>query len=111
MISDKVRRELAKELNEEINIPWVPEGIEESMIYHAIGLVLEVAERYIPLELKELIYNPTEGLEAEGAKFFFNKLIAVVNPQIDIPFMMDSDERKLIDNVLVAIMHQMIAAQ
>jgi len=110
MLSDKARRELAQELNKNINIPWVPENIEESMFYHAIGIILDALDQYIPDAMKELIYNPSVGINEEAAKIFFNRLVNILNKKIDIPYIFsEKEERQIISTILYTIMGKMVS--
>jgi len=99
-LPDEVVKELEKQINEIVDIPWIPEFVEGI----AINKLLKLIDGFISRKLKpefhihymDLVIAYAEG----GIDAFGNELVRVLNIYIDIPVLDEEDEAELIKAVI-----------
>lgn len=99
--------DLAKLLNEKINIPLINEQREGKIL---IKIVLEVDSFFynnLPNELYDLIRSLPDGISDKEAKRLIKRLANLANKKIDIPYLTESMEFIAIRFVVAIIINAM----
>ena len=99
-------KRVATYANAMINIPLVPEFLEQRLFEHGIKMITDKIEEVLPAEFKELI-NSAKGISSDHGKAFADKLVKTINKKVDIPYLNEDQEAKLfglVVNILVKAM-------
>lgn len=84
--------QLASQLNVELNLPYIPESVEQKWIEWILTRVVKV----VPSDLVAILVDAADGLDTEERKAAENKLVALANRLIDIPVLPEPVEESLI---------------
>ncbi len=84
--------ELAKTLNERINVPIISETGEEKILIKIIIKIDRFLYDSLPNEFYDLIRDPDKGLADEDAKQLIVRLAKLANEKINIPYLPESVE-------------------
>lgn len=107
MLNVVQRKQIATTVNKSINIPWVPENFEQSIFEHAVGLVDDAIDMLVPHAIVELVVSSAAGVTRGSVGEFGERLIAALNKRIDIPYLNEEQEDRLIRTVVGVILKAM----
>ena len=108
MLDKKEIKKVAKYANAMIDIPLVPEFMEQKLFEHGVKMIVDKVEEVLPAEFKELI-SSAKGISSDHGKAFADKLIKTVNNKVDIPYLDEDQEAKLFGLVINIIVKAMTA--
>lgn len=109
MLTDRQITGIAGMINSHIDIPLVPESFEQNLIEKAIAMVDEQLEALLPGDVKAFLgeLKPGDGLDRAHCGAFIERLVAALNKRMDIPFMGEKQEEKLIRTVVELLVKTM----
>ena len=94
--------------NKIVNIPWVPESIEQQVLEHAIGLVCDVLTDLLPDPIKDMIDDVSDGISQDEVDAFIIRLVTVVNKRVNIPYLNEDQEHAIINSVITTIVNALV---
>lgn len=100
MLSEEQQKTLASYVNALIDIPLIPEGIEQSIFEHAISLIDETLDAILPDTIKDLINNAQNGINRDHAEAFATRLKTYLNARLNIPYLNEDQEATIIGAVV-----------
>lgn len=83
---------LAEQLNDALDLPWVPEVVEQKWIEWVLIRVVKV----VPVEVVAIITSAADGLSLEDLQVLEDKIVKLANDLIDIPMIPEGVEEGLI---------------
>jgi len=107
MLSDEQLNALAQKLNEKFNIPILGEKIELIVFAKIIRLIDAKLYELLPNEYYSLVNSVTDGISDEDAALMSARLGKLLNEKINVPFLSEEIEGKLIGFVLDQIVNAM----
>lgn len=85
--------DLAKRLNERINVPIIDETGEEKIMVKVILKIDNFLYDNLPNEFYDLIRSTDKGIDEKEAKRLVRRLTKMANDKIDIPYIPEIAER------------------
>jgi len=85
--------DLAKRLNERINVPIIDETGEEKIMVKVILKIDNFLYDNLPNEFYDLIRSTDKGIDEKEAKRLVRRLTKMANDKIDIPYIPEFAER------------------
>lgn len=92
--------DLAKRLNERINVPLVKETNEEKILIKVILKIDTFLYDNMPNEFYDLIRSTNNGIDEKEARRLVRRLTKMANNKIDIPYLPEFAERFAIKFVI-----------
>ena len=92
--------QLVQVLNDQLDLPFVPESQEERVIRWAVGLVTP----NIPEWVLPFLISAADGLTPEDIAVHEDTLVAEINKLVDVPWTPENMEELLIRPVVHAIL-------
>jgi hypothetical protein len=92
--------DLAKRLNERINVPMVKETNEEKILIKVILKIDTFLYDNLPNEFYDLVRSTDKGIDEKEAKRLVRRLTKMANDKIDIPYLPEFAERFAIKFVI-----------
>ncbi len=104
---------IAGMINSHIDIPLVSESLEQDLIEKAITIVDVQLEKLLPGGMKDFLQElkPGDGLDRAHCGSFIERLVTALNKRIDIPFLGEKQEEKLIRTVAELLVKTMSNAR
>lgn len=99
-MSEFSKQDMIKRINEELDIPFVSEGMEVI----AISWVVDRIYPAIPDWALPILYNSLDGINDEELKNLEHVLVREVNKRLDIPYVPESLEAQLIGPAIGALL-------
>lgn len=93
-------KHIATQINVELDIPWVPESMEQAWIEWCIAKILTV----VPAQVVQFLADASDGLSAEEITKYETEITDAANALIDIPMLPEVVEASLIRPVV----HQLL---
>lgn len=84
--------QLASKLNVELNLPFVPESVEQKWIEWFLTRIVQV----IPSDIVSILVDAADGMDEAERRTTEDKLVTMANKLIDIPMLPESIEDSLI---------------
>ncbi|HEX9925823.1 MAG TPA: hypothetical protein VGD99_24420 [Anaerolineae bacterium] len=100
LLNQTERKKMAKLVNAMLDIPLVPEDLEQTIFEHAVGVIDQALEDTLPAVLAELIHNSQNGIDKDHAVVFADRLVESINRKIDLPYLDEDQEAKLLRVVI-----------
>ncbi len=95
MLSDEEVEVLASRLNEQINIPFVREGTEQTILVKTVRRFDQLLYENLPNELYGLVKNANDGISDADANELENVLGNRLNRKFDIPYIPEVIEQEI----------------
>ena len=92
--------QLASRLNVELNLPYIPEAVEQKWIEWFLTRIVQV----IPSDIVAILVDAADGLDATELRRTEDKLVALANKLIDIPMLPEPIEDSLIRPIVRQIL-------
>jgi len=86
-MSDEEIKDLAKTLNEKINVPIINETGEEKILIKVVIKVDRFLYNNLPNEFYSLVRDMNNGIDDEEAKRLIKRLSKLANQHINIPYL------------------------
>ena len=103
MLTSEEAEILASKLNERVNIPFFEEQTEQIVLVKIVKLIDRALYKVLPNELYALAKSAADGITAQEALEIETRLIEWANRKIDIPFLSEELEEKILRNVIELI--------
>ncbi|MFC1748295.1 hypothetical protein ACFL2V_05760 [Pseudomonadota bacterium] len=107
MLSDAEVEILATKLNEKIDIPFIREGTEQTILVKIVRKVDRILYQKLPNELYELVKNVSDGISDADAEELKNVLGSRLNKNIDIPYIPEWVEKKIFETLIDLVVNAM----
>lgn len=91
-MTDEEVKELAKRLNEKINVPIINETGEEKILIKIVIKIDRFLYDNLPNEFYDLVRSMDNGIDDDEAKRLIKRLSKLANNHIDIPYIPESVE-------------------
>jgi hypothetical protein len=108
MLTDEQLNALAQKINSAINIPILGEKAELVVFAKIIKLIDAKLYELLPNEYYELINSMNDGISEDDATMMTHRLTRLLNERINIPFISEQKEEKLISLVIGYIVGAMV---
>lgn len=107
LLSDAERKQFATLVNAVIDIPLVPESMEQIIFEHALSVIDSALEETLPPPFQELMRDPTRGIDKDQAREFADRLTASIATKIDLPYLNEDQEAQLLSIVINPVVKAM----
>lgn len=111
LMSAEEQKKIAKIVNALIDIPLVPEELEETIFMHAVGIIDRALEDVLPAAFSELLRDVEKGIDKDHARQFADRLVVAVNKRIDMPYLNEEQEQRLVQTVIDPLVKGMISGK
>lgn len=99
LTEDEVKA-LAERLNGKVNIPIIGETGEEKILIKIILKIDNFLYDNLPNEFYDLIRTVDKGIDEEEAKMMIRRLTKLANKKINLPFLSEKTEEKVLGYVI-----------
>jgi hypothetical protein len=107
MLSNEEVEAIASKLNEEINIPFIKEGTEQTVFVKTVKLIDRLLYKNLPNELYVLVKDSTDGISDDEAENLEKILASRINKKFDIPYVPEWVEEEILKLTLSIIINAM----
>jgi hypothetical protein len=107
MLTDGQVAALAEKLNEEINFPIIGENLEELLLAKIIRRIDQKVYELLPNEYYALVKKSSDGISDEDAENIEARMTPLINEEVNLPFLSEEMEEKLIGFVLNSLINAM----
>jgi 2-oxo-4-hydroxy-4-carboxy--5-ureidoimidazoline (OHCU) decarboxylase len=97
MLNDEEVEALATRLNKKINIPFIKEGTEQTILVKIVKKFDRILYRNLPNELYGLVKNSADGISDEEAEELKEVLANRLNAQFDLPYIPEILEQEIFE--------------
>jgi hypothetical protein len=104
LTEDEVKA-LAERINGKVNIPVIGESGEEKILIKIILKIDNFMYDNLPNEFYDLIRAADKGIDEEEAKMISARLTKLANEKINLPFLSETAEEKILGYVIEMIMN------
>jgi len=111
LMDQQEQQRIAKIVNALIDIPLVDEELEQTIFEHAVGLVDRALEDVLPAAFGELLHNAEKGIDKDQARQFSNRLVEAVNRRVDLPYLNEEQEYRLLQTVVDPLVKGMLTGK
>jgi len=108
LLTDEEIINLANNVNDVINLPFLGEHKEFKIIVKIIHWIDNLLYRLLPNEYYDLLRDIKNGISEDEANLIIKRLVPVINNNINIPFISEEKEGTLITLILSIIISAMI---
>lgn len=103
LTEDEVKA-LAERINGKVNIPIIGETGEEKILIKIILKIDNFMYENLPNEFYDLIRAADKGIDEGEAKMIAGRLTKLANEKINLPFLSETAEEKILGHVIEMIM-------
>jgi hypothetical protein len=110
MLNDTQITKIASLLNRVIDIPLLSEEFEQILLQESIRLIDEALTRVLPPQFSDFLNQAARGLNSSNQEEFdkfIERLVVTTNKHVDLPFLDEATEQKLIRFILKLIVKAM----
>lgn len=107
MLTDGQVAALAEKLNNEINFPIIGENLEELLLAKIIRRIDRKVYQLLPNEYYSLVKKSSDGISDEDAENIEARMTPLINEKVNLPFLSEEMEEKLIGFVLNSLINAM----
>jgi len=111
LMSSEEQKKIAKIVNALIDIPLVSEDLEDVIFLHAVGIIDKALEDVLPVAFGELLRNAEKGIDKDHARQFGDRLVVAVNKKVDLPYLNEEQEQRLLQTVIDPLVKAMISGK
>jgi hypothetical protein len=111
LMSSEEQKKIAKIVNALIDIPLVSEDLEDVIFLHAVGIIDKALEDVLPAAFGELLRNPEKGIDKDHARQFGDRLVVAVNNKVNLPYLNEEQEQRLLQTVIDPLVKAMISGK
>jgi hypothetical protein len=97
-------------LNKLIDIPLLSEEFEQILLQESIRLIDEALTKVLPPQFSDFLNQAARGLNSSNQEEFdkfIERLVTSINKHVDLPFLDEKKEQKLIRSILKLIVKAM----
>lgn len=107
MLSADQIKKVATLVNNLIDVPIVPEFLEQQVFEAAVTLIDKQLDQLLPAKLKDFLNDATMMLDDAHTGDLADRLVAILNKSVDIPLLNDDQEQKVFRIVIDLIIRAM----
>lgn len=107
MLSADQIRKIATLVNNLVDVPIVPEFMEQQVFEAAVTLIDRQLDQLLPAGLKEFLNDASKMLDDAHTGDLANRLVAILEKNVDIPLLNDEQEQKIFKIVIDLIIRAM----
>ncbi len=111
LMNAEEQKRIAKIVNALIDIPLVSEELEQTIFEHAVGMVDRALEDVLPAAFGELLRNAEKGIDKDHARQFSTRLVDAVNKRVDLPYLNEEQEQRLLQTVIDPLVKGMLTGK
>lgn len=107
MLSDIEVEALATMVNAKVNIPYIKEGTEQTILVKTVKKFDQLLYKNLPNELYSLVKDSHDGISDSDAKQLEGVLGSRLNSQFEIPYLPEVIEQKIFELLIAMIVSAM----
>ena len=107
MLSADEVEALATKLNEKIDIPYIKEGTEQTIMVKIVKKIDRLLYRKLPNEIYGLVKNSSDGISDEDARQLKAVLATRINKEFDIPYIPEWIEQEILEMAIGLLVNGM----
>lgn len=107
MLSDAQITKIAALVNNLIDVPLIPEALEQQAFEIAVGLIDKQLDILLPAGLKDFLNDATKMLDDSHTGDLANRLVAIINKNVNVPLLNEEQEQKAFQIVIDLIIRAM----
>lgn len=107
MLSDIEVEALATMVNAKVNIPYIKEGTEQTILVKTVKKFDRLLYKNLPNELYGLVKDSSDGISDSDAKQLEGVLGSRLNSQFEIPYLPEVIEQKIFELLIAMIVSAM----
>lgn len=108
MLLVEEQKKIASLINAIIDIPLVSEEMEQVIFEHAVAIIDAALDDILPEVFAGLLHDDGKGIDKDHARDFSRRLAEAVNKRINLPYLNEEQEGRLIQTVIDPIVKAMI---
>jgi len=102
------QKKIASFINAVIDIPLVSEEVEQFIFEHAVAIVDAALDDILPEIFNNMLRDPGKGIDKDHARDFSERLAEAVNKKVNLPYLNEDQEYRLIRMVIDPMVKAMI---
>jgi len=102
------QKKIASLINAIIDIPLVSEELEQTIFEHAVAIIDAALDDILPEVFAGLLRDNGKGIDKDHARDFSQRLAEAVNKRVNLPYLNEEQEGRLIQTVIDPIVKAMI---
>ena len=111
MLLVEEQKKIATLINAIIDIPLVSEEMEQIIFEHAVAIIDAALDDILPEIFAGLLRDSDKGIDKDHARDFAQRLAQAVNKRINLPYLNEEQEGRLIQTVIDPIVKAMIGGR
>lgn len=108
MLLVEEQKKIASLINAIIDIPLVSEEMEQVIFEHAVAIIDAALDDILPEAFAGLLRDDGKGIDKDHARDFAQRLSVAVNKRVNLPYLNEEQEGRLIQTVIDPIVKAMI---
>ncbi len=100
LLTKEEQKQFATLVNSVIDIPLVPEAMEQQIFEHAVVVIDRVLQDTLPTILHGLLREAGAGIDKDHAKAFADRLVQTTNSKFDLPYLNEDQEAQVLRLVI-----------
>jgi len=100
MLSKEEQKQFAALINSIVDIPLVPEDMEQQIFEHAVAVIDRALDDTLPTLFHGLIHEAEKGIDKSQAKEFADRLVESTNKKFDLPYLNEEQEAQILRLVI-----------
>lgn len=105
MLTNAESNDIAKRLNDKIDIPIITEGMEQKVLLKIVLKVDRFLYDHLPNEFYDFVRSADHGIDDAEAEKLLDRLSKLANQKIDIPYLPEQMEYLAIHYILSVIIN------
>jgi len=111
MLLVEEQKKTATLINAIIDIPLVSEEMEQIIFEHAVAIIDAALDDILPEIFAGLLRDSDKGIDKDHARDFAQRLAQAVNKRVNLPYLNEEQEGRLIQTVIDPIVKAMIGGR
>ena len=111
MLLVEEQKKVATLINAIIDIPLVSEEMEQIIFEHAVAIIDAALDDILPEIFAGLLRDSDKGIDKDHARDFAQRLAQAVNKRVNLPYLNEEQEGRLIQTVIDPIVKAMIGGR
>jgi hypothetical protein len=111
MLLVEEQKKIATLINAIIDIPLVSEEMEQIIFEHAVAIIDAALDDILPEIFAGLLRDSDKGIDKDHARDFAQRLAQAVNKRVNLPYLNEEQEGRLIQTVIDPIVKAMIGGR
>jgi hypothetical protein len=102
------QKKIASLINAIIDIPLVSEEMEQVIFEHAVAIIDAALDDILPEVFGGLLRDAGKGIDKDHAREFARRLTEAVNKRVNLPYLNEEQEARMIQTVIDPLVKAMI---